>query len=141
MIKIVDYGMGNLRSVQKAFEFLGYEAGLSSSGDELLSADGLVLPGVGAFKKAMENLRRQGLVSPLCSFLSSGKPFLGICLGLQILFERILFLLRPFILRRPGGRGHSGGDIRLWIGIRGRHMAGQHIRSPVPSGEEPEARA
>jgi len=88
MITIVDYGMGNLRSVQKAFEFLGYEAGLSSSQDELLSADGLVLPGVGAFKKAMENLRRQGLIGPLRSFLSSGKPFLGICLGLHLLFER-----------------------------------------------------
>lgn len=87
MIAIVDYGMGNLRSVQKAFEYLGYEVELVGDSNRLLSAEGVVLPGVGSFGKAMENLRKQGLVDPLRQFISSGRPFLGICLGLQLLFE------------------------------------------------------
>lgn len=87
MIAIIDYGMGNLRSVQKAFEHLGYEAELVGDPDPILSAEGVVLPGVGAFGKAMENLKMQGLIDPLRLFLSSGRPFLGICLGLHLLFD------------------------------------------------------
>ena len=87
MISIVDYGMGNLRSVSKAFETQGYAAHITSSPDEIRNANGLVLPGVGAFGECMANLERHGLVEPIKEYISSGKPFLGICLGFQILFE------------------------------------------------------
>jgi glutamine amidotransferase len=87
MIAIVDYGMGNLHSVQKGFERVGYEAVVSHDPQVIRSADGLVLPGVGAFKKAMENLRSLGLERSILLFIERGKPFLGICLGLQMLFS------------------------------------------------------
>ena len=87
MTVIVDYGMGNLRSVQKGFERIGSSARVSRDIKEIESADSLVLPGVGAFPECMKNLARFGLVEPIVDFLGSGKPFLGICLGLQLLFE------------------------------------------------------
>ena len=87
MISIVDYGMGNLRSVSKAFETQGYAAHITSSPDEIRNANGLVLPGVRAFGECMANLERHGLVEPIKEYISSGRPFLGICLGFQILFE------------------------------------------------------
>ncbi len=87
MAVIVDYGMGNLRSVQKGLERVGCEAAVSADPEVILHADRLVLPGVGAFADAMEGLARRGLIEPLRDFLSSGRPFLGICLGLQLLFE------------------------------------------------------
>ncbi len=87
MIAIVDYQMGNLRSVQKAFERVGFSATLTQDADVIKNADGLVIPGVGAFRKAMENLTGLGLVDSIAAFIEKGKPFLGICLGLQILFS------------------------------------------------------
>ena len=87
MIKIVDYGMGNLRSVQKAFEKLGHAAEICDQPSQLRNADKLVLPGVGAFRDAIHELRRKEMVSPILDHLASGKPFLGICLGLQLLFD------------------------------------------------------
>ncbi len=87
MIVIVDYGRGNLRSVEKAFEKLGYKAMVSSHPEEIVSADKLVLPGVGAFGDCMENLKSYGLIESVLEFIKSGKPFLGICLGLQLLFS------------------------------------------------------
>lgn len=87
MIKIVDYGMGNLRSVQKAFESLGQEAEICDRAVELASADKLVLPGVGAFRDAIHELNHKGMVNPIRDHLAAGKPFLGICLGLQLLFD------------------------------------------------------
>ena len=87
MIKIVDYGMGNLRSVQKAFEKLGHAAEICDQPSQLSDADKLVLPGVGAFRDAIHELRRKEMVSPILDHLASGKPFLGICLGLQLLFD------------------------------------------------------
>jgi imidazole glycerol-phosphate synthase subunit HisH len=87
MIAIVDYGMGNLRSVQKGFEKVGHEAVVTDSPAEVASAGKVVLPGVGAFEDAMAELRRRELVEPVLSAIRSGKPFLGICLGLQLLFE------------------------------------------------------
>jgi imidazole glycerol-phosphate synthase subunit HisH len=87
MIKIVDYGMGNLRSVQKAFEKIGAEAVIVSSPEEAADADKLVLPGVGAFRDAIHELRRTGLDQPVRDHIAAGKPFLGICLGLQLLFD------------------------------------------------------
>jgi len=87
LIKIVDYGMGNLRSVQKALERLGYTAILTQNPDEIENADKLILPGVGAFGAAMTNLNQLGLVEPIHRFARSGKPFLGICLGMQLLLS------------------------------------------------------
>jgi glutamine amidotransferase len=87
MIAIVDYGMGNLRSVKKAFENLGFPANVTRNPEEILNSNGLVLPGVGAFGDCMKNLEEYGLVEPIKAFIETGKPFLGICLGLQLLFE------------------------------------------------------
>lgn len=87
MIAIIDYQMGNLRSVQKALENVGHQAVITSDHRELAAADKLVLPGVGAFEDAMTELRRRELVEPIREAIEQGKPFLGICLGLQLLFD------------------------------------------------------
>ncbi|MEN3001343.1 MAG: imidazole glycerol phosphate synthase subunit HisH [Armatimonadota bacterium] len=87
MIAIIDYGMGNLRSVQKAFEALGAPAQITADPATIRTADAVVLPGVGAFGAAMARLHEAGLVAPLRAIIENGKPFLGICLGLQLLFE------------------------------------------------------
>ena len=86
MIAIIDYGMGNLRSVQKGFERVGHEAVVTSDIKTILSASKVVLPGVGAFPDCMRNLREYGLIDAVQQSIRSGKPFLGICLGLQLLF-------------------------------------------------------
>jgi len=86
-ITIVDYGMGNLRSVQKAFERIGVEARITQDAREVRDADRLVLPGVGGFRDAILELRKLSFVEPLREFIASGRPFLGICLGLQLLFD------------------------------------------------------
>jgi glutamine amidotransferase len=88
VIAIIDYGMGNLRSVQKALEKVGHPAEITSDPQVVRRADRIVLPGVGAFQDAIAELRRHGLVESLLDSIHSGKPFLGICLGLQLLFEK-----------------------------------------------------
>jgi len=87
MITIVDYGMGNLRSVQKAFESLGFPARICARPEDLREGEKLVLPGVGAFRDAIAELRRQNWVEPILGHLAADRPFLGICLGLQLLLE------------------------------------------------------
>jgi len=87
-IAIVDYGMGNRRSVEKAFEHVGARTVVTSEPERLLAAAGLVLPGVGAFPRAMANLERLGLVELLRERVEAGVPVLGICLGMQLAFER-----------------------------------------------------
>jgi len=87
MIAIVDYGMGNLRSVQRAFEYVGAEAIVTAHRETIESASAVVLPGVGAFGKAMSNLEQEGLTDVIRQVIAQGRPFLGICLGLQLLFE------------------------------------------------------
>ncbi|MBO8173199.1 MAG: imidazole glycerol phosphate synthase subunit HisH [Bacillaceae bacterium] len=87
MIGIIDYGMGNLHSVSKALERLGYDYRILSKPEELDACDGVILPGVGAFGDAMDHLREMGMVSAIRDYIGSGKPFLGICLGMQLLFE------------------------------------------------------
>jgi len=86
-IVIIDYGMGNLRNVQKGFEKVGFEATLTRNKKEIGRASAIVLPGVGAFRDCMENLKKYGLIEPLLQSIEKGKPYLGICLGLQILFS------------------------------------------------------
>jgi imidazole glycerol-phosphate synthase subunit HisH len=87
-IVIVDYGMGNLRSVQKALEKVGHTALISSDPNRIAEADKLILPGVGAFQDAIARLQEAGMVVPLVEHIHAGKPFLGICLGLQLLFSK-----------------------------------------------------
>jgi glutamine amidotransferase len=87
MIAIIDYQMGNLRSVQKGFERVGHEAAVTSDPRQIEQADKIILPGVGAFEDAMAELRHRHLVRPICDAVEAGKPFLGICLGLQLLFD------------------------------------------------------
>ena len=86
-IAIIDYGMANLRSVQKAFEQVGHRAQIIARPEEIDRAEKIVLPGVGAFKDAVATLRDKELASPILNHIRRGKPFLGICLGLQMLFD------------------------------------------------------
>ena len=86
-LAIVDYGVGNLRSAQKAFETLGQPAEITSDAERIAAAPAVVLPGQGAFGTCMENLAAAGLVEPVRHAARSGRPFLGICVGMQILFE------------------------------------------------------
>jgi len=87
MITILDYSVNNLRSVQKAFEHLGHPTLVTSNPDIVSRAERLVLPGVGAFGEAMRNLRAKNLVEPICEAVSNGKSVLGVCLGMQLLFD------------------------------------------------------
>jgi len=87
MISIIDYGMGNLRSVQKACEKIGAPAKIVSTPDAVRAADKLILPGVGAFRDAIRELQRLQLVEPIQDYIRADRPFLGICLGLQLLFD------------------------------------------------------
>lgn len=112
MIAIIDYGMGNLRSVQKGFEKTGHAALVTSDAAEIKAASKVVLPGVGAFGDAMQELRRRQLIEPIREAISAGKPFLGICLGLQLLFETGL----------EGGR-HEG------LGV----LSGEVVRFDLPA--------
>lgn len=112
MIAIVDYDAGNIKSVEKALAYLGQEALVTGDGDEILAADKVILPGVGAFGDAMNTIRSRGLDRVLQKVAGSGAPFLGICLGLQLLFERSdeapgtagLGILEGEILRIPEHR-------------------------------------
>jgi glutamine amidotransferase len=88
MLAIIDYEMGNLRSVQKGFERVGYSATITSDPAVLATAEKIVLPGVGAFRDAIAALRERKLIEPIREAVAAGKPFLGICLGLQLLFDK-----------------------------------------------------
>jgi imidazole glycerol-phosphate synthase subunit HisH len=87
MIAIIDYGMGNLRSVQKGFEKVGFDAVVTADPLVVLEADRIVLPGVGAFRDCIRNLEEGGFIEPILRVIREGRPFLGICLGLQLLFS------------------------------------------------------
>src|SRR6185503_12093453 len=87
-IAIIDYGMGNLRSVQKAFEVNGAKAVITQKKNDIAKADKVVLPGVGAIQAAVEKLDELRLIDAIKEIIQKGKPFLGICLGLQLLFEK-----------------------------------------------------
>lgn len=113
MIAVIDYDAGNIKSVEKALDFLGQEADVTGEKEKILAADHVILPGVGAFGDAMENLRSRGLDQVIYEVIRRGTPFLGICLGLQLLFERSdeapgaegLGVLKGEILRIPESDG------------------------------------
>ena len=88
MIAVIDYGMGNLRSVEKAFEYLGFEVCVTDDVQKLLSADKVILPGVGAFRDAIETIRNKKIDEVIYKVVEQNKPFLGICLGMQLLFDK-----------------------------------------------------
>lgn len=88
MIAIIDYGMGNLHSVENALHYIGAACKITRDAEEIKAADGVILPGVGAFPDCMENLHQLGLVDVIKAYAMSGKPLLGICLGMQVLFEK-----------------------------------------------------
>ena len=123
MIAVIDYGMGNLRSVQKALEFVGARAVITHDPEVILKADSVVLPGVGAFKDCMANLKQLKLKDPIRQFIDSGKPFLGICLGFQVLFDESeeygpvpgLGILPGKVLRFPGGSSETENGFPLKI--------------------------
>jgi glutamine amidotransferase len=113
MIGIIDYGSGNLRSVYNAFRFLGQDAKICGSPAEMEGSDKIVLPGVGSSKDALEGLKERRLIEPVLSHIEGGKPFLGICLGLQLLFERS---------EESGGCDCLGlikGEVRIFPGQKG----------------------
>ena len=132
MIAIIDYGMGNLRSVQKAFEHLGKEAVITDRPDTIAAASHVVLPGVGAFEDAMARLRATGLDQALLQAARAGKPVLGICLGMQILFEHseedggvdTLGIIRGRVRRFPDVPGCKVPEIG-WNSVEGTGAAGE----------------
>jgi len=136
MINIIDYEMGNLRSVEKAFEKLGFAARVSADPRDIESADKLVLPGVGAFRDCIGNLRTGGFVEPLLAHVGAGKPLLGICVGMQMLFDeseefgrhRGLGLIPGRVLRFPAGMEEGGERLKV------PHMGWNtlHLRQPSP---------
>lgn len=107
MIIIIDYGMGNLKSVYNALKNLDIPCKISSSIDEISKADSLILPGVGAFKDAVDNLRKLGLVDVIKAKVLEGTPLLGICLGMQMLYEK------GYEVEERDGLGFLKGEIRL----------------------------
>ena len=134
MIAIVDYEMGNVRSVQKAFEKLGHPAEVTADPAKIRGADGVVLPGVGAFGDCMANLERGGLRESVVEAVRGGKPFLGICLGLQLLFNESEEFGRqeglglvPGRVRRFPDKSPAGDELKVphigWNEVRWRNRA------------------
>ena len=121
MIAIIDYGMGNLRSVQKGFEKVGCEAVVTADPKVVLEAERIVLPGVGAFRDCIRNLETGGFVEPILQVIREGRPFLGICLGLQLLFteseefgrHRGLDVIPGRVVRFPEGMIESGEELKV----------------------------
>lgn len=140
MITIIDYEMGNLRSVEKAFETLGHAVRVSGNPADLLATDKIVLPGVGAFRDCINNLRAGGFVEPLLQHVAAGKPLLGICVGMQMLFDESeefgrhqgLGLVPGRVVRFPAGMEQAGERLKV------PHMGWNnlHIRRPAPIFKE-----
>lgn len=124
MIAIIDYGAGNVESVRHALERIGVDSRLTCEREEILGADGVILPGVGAFGEAMRQLRSRGLMDTLRRVRASKKPFLGICIGLQLMFEKSE--------ETPGvcGLKFLSGSVRR-IGAFARHQGASYGMEPV----------
>jgi glutamine amidotransferase len=142
MIAIIDYGMGNLRSVQKGFERVGCEAVVTADPKVVLEADKIVLPGVGAFPDCMRNLEQGGFIEPLLKVIREGRPFLGICLGLQLLFTESeefgvhqgLNVIPGRVVRFP--EGMTAGGENLKVPHMGWNQLAIRRRPPVFAGVE-----
>jgi glutamine amidotransferase len=138
MIAIIDYGAGNLRSVVNAISQLGYQAKITSASEEVLTAQAVILPGVGAAADTMANLNRLGLVKPVYQFIAGGRPFLGVCVGLQVLFtgteeggwHRCLDIIPGRVRRLPPG---------LKVPHMGWNQVKQRVAHPVFAGIADEA--
>jgi glutamine amidotransferase len=135
-IGIIDYGMGNLRNVQKAFEHIGIPAHISALPGSLGAADGLVLPGVGAFGDAMDNLRVGDLVALIQERVAAGVPFLGICLGMQLLFESSTEMGQHQGLSILAGQVvRFSGDLKVpHIGWNQLDIASNRVQDPILRG-------
>ncbi len=135
MITILDYGMGNLRSVQKGFEKAGFEALVTADPGKILEAERVVLPGVGAFRDCMSNLEQGGFIEPLLKVIRDGRPFLGICLGLQLLFteseefgiHKGLDIIPGRVVRFPEGMQEAGEELKV------PHMGWNQVAVKRPS--------
>ena len=158
MIAIIDYGMGNLRSVQKGFERMGYAAEVTRNARRIVTADGVVLPGVGAFAACMDGLAECGLVDTVYRVVAHGTPLLGICVGMQILFSesvefgrvRGLDILKGRIVRfdpatLDGGKVPHMGWNQLHLKRRAPHLEGiadgattYFVHSYYPAPDDPE---
>ncbi|MFC2068935.1 imidazole glycerol phosphate synthase subunit HisH, partial [Chloroflexota bacterium] len=133
MIAIIDYGAGNLRSVINAISRLNYQAKVISTPDEVINAEAVILPGVGAAADIMDSLQKVELISPIRRFITEGRPFLGVCIGLQILFngteeggwQECLGIISGVVHRLPGG---------LKIPHVGWNQVKQMIRHPIFCG-------
>lgn len=126
MIAIVDYGAGNLRSVTNAIAKLGYQSKITSCPVEVLNAQAVILPGVGAAADTLESLKALGLASPICQLIAEGRPFFGVCIGLQVLFAGT----------EEGGRHECLGVIagqvrRLPSGLKIPHMGWNQVKQRV----------
>jgi glutamine amidotransferase len=144
MIVVVDYGMGNLRSVSKALESLGAGVRVSKDPADVARAEKLILPGVGAFPAAMRELSARGLIEPIKTFIASGKPYLGICLGLQLLFDRSeegegaagLGVL-PGTVKRFFANGGTQAPRHPGTVLKVPHMGWNQVQRPATSDQQP----
>ena len=144
MIAIIDYGMGNLRSVQKGFEKVGFEAVVTADPKLVLEADRVVLPGVGAFRDCIRNLEEGGFIEPILRVVRDGRPFLGICLGLQLLFteseefglHKGLDIIPGRVVRFPEGMTEGGEKLAVphmgWNQLTMKH--GSPLFAGIPDG-------
>lgn len=131
-VAILDYGIGNVKSIGNALEYVGAAPLLTSNANEIQSADAMILPGVGAFAKAMENLEARNLVPVIKQFVNSGKPFLGICLGMQLLFDQSeefgltkgLGLIQGSVIRLP-----LSGSYKEKL----PHVSWNELKEPTPN--------
>lgn len=127
MIGIVDYGRGNLRSVEKALEKLGYDAKIIETPAEIEDVQGIILPGVGAFADAMDSLDRGNWIGPLQEYVNTGNPFLGICLGMQLLFD-----IGEEHGEHPGLGFIRGKVVKFPTGLKVPHMGWNTLNVKIP---------
>ncbi|MEE8575186.1 MAG: imidazole glycerol phosphate synthase subunit HisH [Thermodesulfobacteriota bacterium] len=145
MIAIIDYDMGNLRSVEKALAKLGSESVITRDAQVIADATHVVLPGVGAFKDCMHNLEEYGLIDPIKKAVNSGKPFLGICIGLQLLFDESseqgthfgLGIIKGKVVRFPAPHHTEGSEFKIphmgWNAVKASKASA--LLEGTPDGE------